>query len=843
MLDSVSLIPQPRKRPSHLTRPRIIVLAIAVAAAAVGWLLNYLFVADQSRAGLLALPIWLVAGAAVGWLAIRWRERSRDQRLAERRLGAVGAASTDAILRVDADGVVAGWSAGAEALYGYEADAIIGRPLADLLGTDESDRVADAIREGERLDEVSEQRSRQGDVFTAAITTIPNADPPEAIVVARDVGEVGRRTRDLRNAEAAERSLREHLPVVTYVRSFEGREMTFVSPQIDRLVGYTADELLADPGLFSRLVHPDDRDEVLAERDAVDAAKPLRLSYRMLARDGRVVWVREEAVAVLDESGRPLSIQGYLLDVGERKAAEDQAKELRTAEAVTAEEARDRQRKIEFVAEAASVLASSLDVSSTVGEVAVLATRALAEWCVVDVLADDGSLTRYAVAGGDPPAAAIEPAPEPDPAVREVIRNRRPELTATHMRLPLASGGRRALGALTLVAGERAAPYESTDLPWGRAVAGMIAVAIDNSRLHAEVEARSDANQVLTHVGEGVFLVDRAGVVRLWNPASAAITGVAAEAAVGTPASDAIPDWHELSARVPLGTASEPVRPSTLPLDTVLGERWISISGVEFFGGTVYALRDITEEHRLDELKAEFIATASHELRTPLAAVYGAAQTLSRHDFALDEAGRARFITLIVDESDRLATIVNQILLANQLEVGRVDLETEPFDGADMVERVVESAKIHAPSDITFNVRVADGVPPVAADKDRARQVLVNLVENAVKYSPGGGTIEVGLEAADRSVRFSVVDEGIGIPSHEQARIFEKFYRLDPNLTTGIGGTGLGLYICSELVERMGGSIWLESEEGKGSAFYFQLPSTTARPARLKLAESEQAAG
>ena len=192
VLDSVSLIPQPRKRPSHLTRPRIIVLAVAVAAAALGWLLNYLFVADQSRAGLLSLPIWLLAGAAIGWLAIRWRERSRDQRLAESRLDAVGAASTDAILRVDADGVVAGWSAGAKALYGYEADEIIGRPLADLLGDDESDRVVEAIREGERLDEVTEQRSRGGDLFTAAITTIPSADPPEAIVVARDVGEAGR---------------------------------------------------------------------------------------------------------------------------------------------------------------------------------------------------------------------------------------------------------------------------------------------------------------------------------------------------------------------------------------------------------------------------------------------------------------------------------------------------------------------------------------------------------------------------------------------------------------------------------------------------------------------------
>jgi two-component system phosphate regulon sensor histidine kinase PhoR len=243
----------------------------------------------------------------------------------------------------------------------------------------------------------------------------------------------------------------------------------------------------------------------------------------------------------------------------------------------------------------------------------------------------------------------------------------------------------------------------------------------------------------------------------------------------------------------------------------------------------VYAFRDITEEHQLDELKAEFIATASHELRTPLAAVYGAAQTLRRHDFALDDAGRERFISLIVDESDRLAGIVNQILLANQLEVGRLDLESEPFDAADLVERVVESARTHAPAHISFDIKTSDDVPPVAADKDRAQQVLVNLVDNAVKYSPGGGRVELGLEAANGAVVFRVVDEGMGIPDGERSRIFEKFYRLDPNMTKGIGGTGLGLYICSELVERMGGRIWLESKEGKGSAFYFQLPSVGSR--------------
>jgi signal transduction histidine kinase len=305
-----------------------------------------------------------------------------------------------------------------------------------------------------------------------------------------------------------------------------------------------------------------------------------------------------------------------------------------------------------------------------------------------------------------------------------------------------------------------------------------------------------------------------------------------------------IGDWHELVDRVPVGTPGEPARPATLPLETERGERWLSIAAAEFALGTVYAFRDVSEEHKIEELKAEFIATASHELRTPLAAVYGAAQTLKRHDFALDEAGRERFIGLIVDESDRLAHIVNQILLANQLEIGRVDLDTEPFDATDLIERVVESAKTHAPPTVSFDVQVAAGVPRIAADKDRARQVLVNLVENAVKYSPHGGQIEVGAEPDDGAVVFRVVDEGMGIPAQEQERIFEKFYRLDPNMTKGIGGTGLGLYICSELVERMGGGIWLESEEGKGSAFFFRLPSAgepAVMPRTLELAEPERA--
>jgi two-component system sensor histidine kinase VicK len=125
-------------------------------------------------------------------------------------------------------------------------------------------------------------------------------------------------------------------------------------------------------------------------------------------------------------------------------------------------------------------------------------------------------------------------------------------------------------------------------------------------------------------------------------------------------------------------------------------------------------------------------------------------------------------------------------------------------------------------------------VPHVAADRDKVRQVLVNLVENGIKYSPGGGRVEVGLDPASDAgtVVFYVRDEGLGIPRDEQARIFEKFYRLDPHMTRGVGGTGLGLYICSELVNRMGGHIWVESREGEGSTFLLQLPAAPHLPAR-----------
>jgi signal transduction histidine kinase len=238
--------------------------------------------------------------------------------------------------------------------------------------------------------------------------------------------------------------------------------------------------------------------------------------------------------------------------------------------------------------------------------------------------------------------------------------------------------------------------------------------------------------------------------------------------------------------------------------------------------GTLDRLRE------LDRLKDEFIAVTSHELRTPLASVYGAAMTLQRQE--LDPEQRESMLGVIYRESARLARLVDQVLWASRLESGRVTTTIESCDPVELVEEVVEAEQTHMPTGLSLTIAADEPAPRVAADGEKVKQVLTNLIDNAVKYSTEGGGIEVSLQAANDLVRFSVRDDGLGIPLVEQQRIFDKFHRLDPNMTRGVGGTGLGLYICRELVDQMNGRIWVTSREGEGSTFAFELPVAQAQP-------------
>ena len=202
----------------------------------------------------------------------------------------------------------------------------------------------------------------------------------------------------------------------------------------------------------------------------------------------------------------------------------------------------------------------------------------------------------------------------------------------------------------------------------------------------------------------------------------------------------------------------------------------------------------------------------------------GAAMTLRRHDVAVEESQRDRLLEVVSNEADRLARIVNDILWASRLESGRMSIAIERCDAGAITNEVGDVLRSRAPEGTEVAIRKARGLPQVAADPDKLRQILTSLIDNAIKYSPDGGNVEVEIGRSGGRVRFRVTDHGLGIPPAEQDRIFEKFFRLDPNLTRGVGGTGLGLYISRELVTRMNGRIWVDSDGRTGSSFFLELP-------------------
>jgi PAS domain S-box-containing protein len=515
-------------------------------------------------------------------------------------------------------------------------------------------------------------------------------------------------------------------------------------------------------------------------------------------------------------------------------------------------------RRMSFLAESSELLASSLEYDQTLTRLTHLAVPGLADWCAIDMVGENGEIERLAVAHRDPEKVrwahelqeGYPPRPDAPYGVPRVLRTGEPEFLPklteelleeaigdddelrkivgelglrSSICVPLKARGR-TFGALTLIAAESHPPYTDADFQLAIELARRAGAAVDNALLYRDAEKGANAARALAYVADGVVLLDEESVVRYWNPAAEAITGVCGADALGNKVDEVLSQWKALTSHLALVRPGEAAaRPVTVPLVLDGRELWVSVSGVDFGEGTVYALQDVTDEHALEKTRSDFVATASHELRTPLAAVYGAVRTLRREDLELGEDDRAAFLEMIESEASRLAYIVDQILIAGQLDANAVELDTVPCDPAEVAAGVIESASVHLPDGISLRLG-AGSSPSILCDENKLRQVLANLVDNAIKYSPDGGEVEVRLAAQNASCVIEVVDQGLGIPSAERERIFEKFYRLDPQQTKGVGGSGLGLYICRELVERMDGHLSVDSQPGEGSRFTLMLP-------------------
>ncbi len=359
------------------------------------------------------------------------------------------------------------------------------------------------------------------------------------------------------------------------------------------------------------------------------------------------------------------------------------------------------------------------------------------------------------------------------------------------------------------------------------ALAGNASAFLANAELYQRVVLERERSlAILGNVAEGIVAVDRDGNVVLWNAAAEEITGVPAAEALGRAPTDVLQRSldHDETSEEGRGLIQIPRG----------GEQvWLSVSEAVMrdpagaVAGRIYAFRDVSSDRRVEQLKSGFVSTVSHELRAPLTSIYGFAETLLREDVAFSDDERRTFLGYIASEAERLTRILDALLSVARLEAGDLHVQIAQTDLRDVVTDVVSSARREVVNGHRFVVDVPEEPLDAAADRDKVRQILANLVDNAVKYSPRGGTVTVAACRTSDAVQVRVLDEGAGVPAGEQERIFRKFYKADA-ADPEAGGTGLGLFIARGLAAAMGGRLWIDSETGSGASFVFELPTGAA---------------
>jgi two-component system phosphate regulon sensor histidine kinase PhoR len=352
------------------------------------------------------------------------------------------------------------------------------------------------------------------------------------------------------------------------------------------------------------------------------------------------------------------------------------------------------------------------------------------------------------------------------------------------------------------------------------------------SRLREVLRDEEQLRAVLESMVEGVLVVDTRGVILLANSRVRELFDVHGEI-TGRRLLEGIRN-ADLDAILSESAASdEPVAHGiTLPGPT---QRTLQVLAARFpaegeRAGTVTVFHDTTDLMRLEEVRRDFVANASHELRTPLAAIRGFAETLLEST-ALSPAEQKSYLEVIHRHAQRLSSLVEDLLELSTIESRSLKLELAPVDVARIAEDLIADSRLRFEERRITPSLQSEGRPRAFADARALDQILGNLLDNALKYTEPGGSIQVKVEQRLGRVRVSVADSGIGIPPEDTARIFERFYRVDRARSRALGGTGLGLSIVKHLVQAMGGEISVKSELGKGSTFSFTLPSAPATDA------------
>jgi two-component system phosphate regulon sensor histidine kinase PhoR len=367
---------------------------------------------------------------------------------------------------------------------------------------------------------------------------------------------------------------------------------------------------------------------------------------------------------------------------------------------------------------------------------------------------------------------------------------------------------------------------------FARQQAAVIAAA---QMYRAFVKEKEELEHVIESVYAGIIMVHNGGRLMQINPSARTMVGldqsekltgdyreIITDGSVQSVLTRSLDEAAELQEEIglpdPHSDDPESERIYQVQTAMVKGEDQSSI-------GVVAIFNDITEIRSIERMKTAFVSTVSHELRTPLTSIKGFVSTLLQDTEGFYDKDTIReFHTIIDQECDRLTRLISDLLNVSRIEAGRaLDLNPQPVNLPDLIDKVVAAQKSYT-NRHEFKVDLDPKLPLIVADMDKVDQILTNLTNNAVKYSPNGGTITVTGKPLDGMVQLMVVDQGMGIPKEHLNKVFDRFHRIDNRDTRKVGGTGIGLYLVKHLVEAHGGKIWVESEVGKGSKFIFELP-------------------
>lgn len=353
------------------------------------------------------------------------------------------------------------------------------------------------------------------------------------------------------------------------------------------------------------------------------------------------------------------------------------------------------------------------------------------------------------------------------------------------------------------------------------------------SVLHETLEAveheRNKLDTLFLHMTDGVVAYDNQGKLIHCNPAAAVLLDRNPEQCL----------YEEIFASLyPFEKVISMEKSDFLESELSVGERSVELYFAPFSDeqsrGVLIVLHDITEQRKTEERRREFVANVSHELRTPLTNVRSYAETIREADGDLPREMENSFLDVVIGETDRMTHIVQDLLTLSRLDSGRSEMNMARFPFAAAIDAVLRSIELEArrhKHELTHDY--SDSLPLIMGDRGRLEQVMLNVLGNAVKYTPDGGHIHVTAGSGEDTVWMEVADDGIGIPEEDRSRIFERFYRVDKARSRESGGTGLGLSIATEIVERHNGTLSLVDREGPGTTVRLELPITQPMEAEV----------